>query len=320
MGIETMGSYDMKSARGHSRGFTLITSLLLLLLLSGMSIGLLMLVNTEQKVGGTDLQNDVAYHDAEGGIEKMASDLAATFQNSQAPTVGQICAVNSTPPAIPGVTWTTYAVTPQGVTCPPANPNASPVASWNQISSGPNQGLWAQIIPINMQATADLLGGQEVSMMRGAQVALIPVFQFGVFCEGDCSFFSGPSFDMIGPVHTNADLYPFVGPGSTLVFHSKVEAYGNIVRTRLSNGFTGLSGTYDGDVWVSTASTNGCTSLSAPGNCTKMATPSTSSPYGDGSVQSTGGNPPAAYIPGSGTDTWTPFSTGTTNHQMINGN
>jgi hypothetical protein len=171
-----------------------------------------------------------------------------------------------------------------------------------------------------MQATADLLGGQEVSMMRGAQVALIPVFQFGVFCEGDCSFFSGPSFDMIGPVHTNADLYPFVGPGSTLVFHSKVEAYGNIVRTRLSNGFTGLSGTYDGDVWVSTASTNGCTSLSAPGNCTKMATPSTSSPYGDGSVQSTGGNPPAAYIPGSGTDTWTPFSTGTTNHQMINGN
>ena len=89
MGIDTMGSYSMKSARVHTRGFTLIASLMLLLLLSAMSVGLLMMVNTEQKVGGSDLQNDVAYHSAEGGIEKMASDLAATFQNSQSPTAGQ---------------------------------------------------------------------------------------------------------------------------------------------------------------------------------------------------------------------------------------
>ena len=34
------------------------------------------------------------------------------------------------------------------------------------------------------------------------------MFQFGVFSDSDLSFFSGPNFDLVGPVHTNGDLYP----------------------------------------------------------------------------------------------------------------
>jgi Tfp pilus assembly protein PilX len=89
----------MKSTRASQRntrreqapsgGFTLIASLLMLLLLSGIAIGLLMMANTESKVGGTDLQNNIAYHAAEGGIEKMYSDLTAVFQNAQAPTTSR---------------------------------------------------------------------------------------------------------------------------------------------------------------------------------------------------------------------------------------
>src|SRR5271169_3109310 len=90
MGIDIMGSYEMKSARLHTKGFTLIASLLLLLLLSGIAIGLMMMVNTEGKVGGTDLQNNAAFHSAEGGIEKMASDLNATFHNVATPTPAEI--------------------------------------------------------------------------------------------------------------------------------------------------------------------------------------------------------------------------------------
>ena len=118
MGIETMGSYGMRSARVHgerrySSGFTLIASLLMLLLLSGIAIGLLMMTNTEGKVGGTDLQNNLAFHAAEGGIEKMASDLSATFTNAQSPNATEICAVSgsSYQPVMTGVTWTQYSVT-----------------------------------------------------------------------------------------------------------------------------------------------------------------------------------------------------------------
>src|SRR5450755_4972969 len=109
-----MGTYRMKSTRLHTRGFTLIASLLMLLLLSGIAIGLMMMVNTETKVGSTDLQNNLAFHAADGGMEKMASDLSATFQNAQAPTAAQICALGGTTyqPQMVGVTWTQYTVAP----------------------------------------------------------------------------------------------------------------------------------------------------------------------------------------------------------------
>src|ERR1017187_10478932 len=125
--VNTMGNNGMISARlhnkrlltsglrresGRSKGFTLIASLLMLLVLSGIAIGLMMMVNTEGKVGGTDLQNNIAFHAAEGGIEKMYSDLSATFQNSQAPTASQICAVGNNPPSMVGVTFTQYSVMP----------------------------------------------------------------------------------------------------------------------------------------------------------------------------------------------------------------
>ena len=190
----------MKSMRHHSPGFTLIASLLLLLLLSGIAIGLMMMVNTESRVGGTDLQNNAAYHAAEGGIENMSANLAATFQNAQSPTASQICNLGTLQPSMPGVTWKDYSVTPASGCSGPLT------AKFGQITAGPNQGLWAQIIPVTMLATAAEPGGQEVSMTRQAQVALIPVFQFGVFSENDLSFFSGPNFDFAGRVHTNGDV------------------------------------------------------------------------------------------------------------------
>src|SRR6202140_1942409 len=309
-----MGGYSrMKSARLRTEGFTLIASLLLLLLLSGIAIGLMMMVNTEGRVGGTDLQNNAAYHSAEGGIEKMTADLAATFQNALAPTASQICNLSTMQPTMAGVTWKDYTVTPGpvGQTCP-----ATLTTQFGQISSGPNQGLYAQIVPINMLATAVEPGGQEVSMTRSAQVALIPVFQFGVFSESDLSFYPGSDLDFTGPVHTNGDLYPFAGGGASLTFHSKLSAYGNVVRTQLANGLDATAN-YNGTVYIPSADGD-CTSPGTPvaGNCTALAAAGTNS--GDGSVTGAGSTTaqPAATYNGSN---WTPFSTGT-NYEIINGN
>src|SRR5882757_5529221 len=95
-----MRNYTMGSARLHSRGFTLIATLLMLLLMSGIAIGLMMMVNTEGKVGGVDLQNNLAYHNAEGAVEKMTTDLAATFKSVQAPKASDICALSALQPNV----------------------------------------------------------------------------------------------------------------------------------------------------------------------------------------------------------------------------
>src|SRR5271166_3549380 len=161
MGNDAKENYRITSTRLQAKGFTLIASLLMLLLLSGIAIGLMMMVNTEGKVGGTDLQNNLAFHAAEGGMEKMYSDLAAVFQSTQSPSPSQICGVGSTSnaPSIIGVTWTQYSVMPgttQQSTCPSALTSV-----WGQISgNGPDAGLWAQVMPVNMLVTAAFPGGQ----------------------------------------------------------------------------------------------------------------------------------------------------------------
>ena len=289
----------MGNSRHQSAGFTLIASLLLLLLLSGIAIGLMMMVTTETKVGGSNLQNNVAYHAAEGGIEKMSSDLASTFQNAQSPTASQICNLSTLYPSMALVTWMDYSVAPQSGCTSPLQ------ANFGQITAGPNQGLWAQIIPVTMLATAAEPGGQEVSMTRQAQVALIPVFQFGVYCDGDCSFFSGPNFDFAGRTHTNGDLYPFVGPGSTLTFHDKVTVYGNVVRAQLANGWN-ANNNYNGTVMIPTAP-QGCDGAQPACRALGMT---------EGSVTGAGGNPPQSAQNGG----WPALSLGTYNGEIIDGN
>jgi len=318
MGMDTMGSDGMSNARLRMKGFTLIASLLMLLLLSGIAIGLMMMVNTEGKVGGTDLQNNVAFHAAEGGIEKMASDLNATFQNIATPTPAEICAVGATSkqPSMTGVTWTQYSVMPgtgQSSSCP-----TTLSATWGTITgNGQNAGLQAQIIPVNMLATANMMGGQEVSMTRQAQVALIPAFQFGVFSEGDLDFENGGNLDFAGPVHTNSDLYPF--SAGTLTFHYKLSAWGNVIRTQLPNGTAGTN--YTSPVYIPSANGDCATpGAAAAGSCTAMSVPSSpASPnYGSGSV--TGAGSATAQPSANNNPTWSTFSKTTTDLMIVNGN
>jgi hypothetical protein len=285
----------------------------MLLLMSGIAIGLMMMVNTEGKVGGVDLQNNLAYHNAEGGVEKMTADLAATFKSMQAPKAADICNLSALQPNVPGVTWKDYQVQPStGCTEALFRP------SNGQIQSGPNQGLYAQIIPVTMLATAAQAGGQEVSMTRSAQVALIPVFQFGVFSDSDLSFFSGPNFDFAGRVHTNGDLYPAVGNGSTLTFHDKVTVFGNVIRTQLANNF-GTAGNYNGTVQLPTAP-QGCDTPAPPAPplplpaCRALA-------MSEGSINGAGGNPPQGA---DNSTVWVPVSTygapAGYNSEIVNGN
>jgi len=291
------GSRDMRKPRLKTKGFTLIASLLLLLLISGIAIGLMMMVNTEGMVGGTDLQNDISFHAAEGGIEAMYMQLSAAIQNAQAPTIYQICSVNSQAPTIPGITFTQYQVQATGTTsggtvvnCSSSTSlqqSATPTSSWGQIASGPEQGLFAQVMPVSMTTTAQSMGGQEVSMMRQAQIALIPVFQYGTFCEGDCAFFNNPTLNFAGRIHANGDLYLGVAANNTITFHDKLEAFGNVVTNNLPNTLTTAATGDTGQVFIPTADGDCPYPGSASGTCVQLLP-------ADGSVSGMGGAPPAA--------------------------
>jgi len=237
------------SAKTREKGFALIGVLLFLVLLSAMAVTLSYTVRTEKRIGGSDQEGNLAYYDAEAGMEKMTADLGALYEKTKSPSAATITALGADKPGLPGVGYNyVFNVT--------ANPDGSPASRVQTISAGDFAGLSAQIIPINLDVTATRISGAQAHMTRDVEVAQIPVFQFGVFSDSDLSYFAGPDFDFGGRVHTNGDLYLAEGNGATLTFHDKLTAHGEIIRQTLVNGLT-TSGNYTGTVDVPKAP-NGC--------------------------------------------------------------
>ncbi len=310
----------MLSAKLSSRGFTLVASLLLTVLLSGVAIALLMMVNTEQRSGGTDLSNNYTYRSAEGAMEKMTSDLANSFQSMQSPTSAQICALSANAPTWdPTVSYPTYNVAPVGATtadpCPPLTEVYGP------IQSGPEAGLYGQIMPVTMNVIAQRINGQEtVSMTRTAEVALIPVFQFGVFSDSDLFYGQSPNLGFAGRVHTNGDLYLGVANGFDLVFGDKLSAFGNVIREQMDDGMVVGGGLDDGTVLIPTQSSGCSTQMTALilGNAVNAS--STCVNIAGTALGATDGSVVGGHGSAQNTGSWQNVSLGTYNGYLIDGN
>ena len=270
----------MSRAKGRSRGFTLIAALLVLALLSAIAVSLLFMVQGAGQVGGNDLETNRAYYGAESGMELLTANLAALYQQSQSPTPAQITNLTNSPPDSTMINGMNYQ---ESITWTP-DANGNPASRNGVISAGSNAGLTAEIIPLTLKVAATRPGGASVNMTRGVEVALIPVFQFGVFSDSDLSYFAGPPFGFQGRVHTNGNLFLAANNGP-LIIDAKVTAVGEIIRDRLANNYNS-AGAYQGDVYVPDQ-TGGCDPPNATANahCLKFT-------LGDGSWQ--GGIPPAA--------------------------
>ena len=138
-------------------GFTLIAALLILVLLSGVAAGLLYLVTNESRMSGNDLETNLAYYGAESGMEKLTADLSALYTQYMIPTNAQIQNLVNYPPTPAMVSGMTYSETISY----PTDANGNPVSGWNTISSGSNQGLYAEIIPMTHAGHRLASGGRH---------------------------------------------------------------------------------------------------------------------------------------------------------------
>ncbi|MGZ7063817.1 MAG: hypothetical protein ACXVKD_13290, partial [Candidatus Angelobacter sp.] len=296
----------MGSGKNSVQGFTLLAALLILVLLSGVAVGLLFIVTNESRIGGNDLEANMAFYGAESGMEKLTADLSSLYAQYMIPNSAQIQNLVNFPPTPAMVSGMSYRET---ITYP-TDANGNPVSGYNTISAGSNQGLYAEIVPMTLQVIATRPSSASVNMTRKVEVALIPVFQFGVFCGYDCSYFPGPDFSFGGRVHTNQNL--FLAAGSDLVFNDKIAAFQQIVMDQLENGHSTSAG-YGGTVYVPKAS-GGCplNTFPPPGpNC--VALPGAGVLPTDASW--TGGYP---SIAGSANTNFPSVSSGNLNGFMVN--
>lgn len=238
----------------RTQGFVLIGALLLLFLLSGVAVGIMMMTTSEIRIGGNDREANVAYYGAESGMEKLTSDLAALYDSKQAPSSTDIQSLTTAPPNSAMVGQMTYAesiVFPVDVNGNPAKPTSQ------VISSGPNQGLTALIIPMTLTVNSLRPSNASANITRNVEVALIPVFQFGMFSSGDLNFSNGAVFAFGGRVHTNGNLFITPQNGGTTVFGDKITAVGEVMRDPMENSYPPGS-SYNGNAYMPNAS-GGCT-------------------------------------------------------------
>jgi hypothetical protein len=236
----------------NESGIALITTLLILVLLSGLLVGFVSSVNSDQRLISIDRDQNRAFYASLAGLERLTADLGTLFNSNYAPSATQITALMATPPAISDISY----ISPGGGSGYqiqyPTDPQGRPLANTRTVPSGPYEGLVGLITPYTMTSTARSITRSEVRTRRTLQTVAVPVFQFGIFSETDLSFHAGPDFNFGGRVHTNGDLYLAEGSGAVLTLADRVTAIGEVVRTNLINGWATATN-YTGTVRVAMA-------------------------------------------------------------------
>jgi hypothetical protein len=234
-------------------GIALLTTILLMLLMSSLLVGFILLINSGQKLSGINSDYGKAFYAAQAGMEKLTADLGNLFDLNYAPPTATVLALEASPPAIHDITYINGDGTP-GYTISSPNPvdaNGNYLPTVTQIQSGSYQGLTALNTPYVLNVTARTSSGSEVKLQRTTQTVGIPMFQFGIFCNTDCSFFAGPNFNFGGRAHTNGNW--FLASGATLTMSQPVTAYKDVIRWTLENGHLTSNG-YTGTVNVDNGS------------------------------------------------------------------
>ena len=223
-----------RSRRKNERGAALATSLLIMSALAAVSMTVLAVVTHEARIAGSDLKRTQTYYATAAGIEKMTSDFSDLFTQTSAPTTTQINNVAAAYPSelvSDGFTFAKADGTPnQSIILDPSG------ASQNVgIQSGPFAGLNAQVTPYILTSTATHINtGTQVTLQRTINNFLIPIFQFGMFSNGDMEVHPGPPFSFNGRVHANGNLYV----SGIMTFSSKVTTANELVVDLLRNGST----------------------------------------------------------------------------------
>src|SRR5271157_3067869 len=86
-------------------GIALLTTLLLMLLMSSLLVGFVLLIASGQKLSGYNNDYSTAFYAAEAGMEKMTADIGTLFDENYSPSGTQINALETTPPALSGISF-----------------------------------------------------------------------------------------------------------------------------------------------------------------------------------------------------------------------
>ncbi|MEO7996135.1 MAG: hypothetical protein ABI852_01755 [Gemmatimonadaceae bacterium] len=175
----------------HRRGFALESVLMLMVMFSVIILAGLSAVTSLSRTSNADYRASRATYASEGGADDIMSQLDAAMQDG---IISNQDISTLLTPSLPGYRFvqTTRTV-------------GSPVTK--TITTGPFSGLYSLNQPIDIQVTARDSSGNKATSILSVNAQTIPLFQFGVFYEGDLEIEPGAPMTFAGWVHTNGNLY-----------------------------------------------------------------------------------------------------------------
>lgn len=226
--------------RGGERGAALATALLLMVLMGVVAASIVAVSSAEINVASQDLQQMRTMKAAEASLEHMTNQFSDVFQKTISPTAAQLASIASNPPS--GLTAErfdfaqTLELDSQRLAVYRAR-STSATSTWPTVVLPPGSnafaGLYASLVPYKMRSKAiHMPTGTEVTLEREINSYLIPLFQFGMFSDGDIELHTGAPFTFNGRMHANGNIYL---NGDVTVLN-KVTTAGEIVTDVIRNG------------------------------------------------------------------------------------
>jgi hypothetical protein len=173
------------------RGFALEAVLMLMVMFSIIILAGLSAITSLSRTSNADYRSSRATYAAEGGADDIMSQLDAAMQDGI--INGQDISHLQTP-SLPGYTYQQSTTTV-----------GAPISK--TITAGPYAGLYSLNQPIDIRVTARDSSGNKATSVLSVNAQTIPLFQFGVFYEGDLEILPGAPMTFAGWVHTNGNLY-----------------------------------------------------------------------------------------------------------------
>lgn len=207
----------------NKEGMVMPVALIVMLLLTLLGMEALLSSSTDLLTTRSQWAGKGAFYASEGGIVYGTKELNSLLATTLVPTSAQIAAI--TPPSISGFNFDTFSVA------------ASGNSAVKTITTGPYAGLNSVSTPYTITSQTSGTGSDSgtVRLTQSVEDQLIPLFQFGVFYDGDLETFPGPSMTFNGRIHSNKDIYISPGSGNTLSVDSRMSSAGNIYRCRKDN-------------------------------------------------------------------------------------
>lgn len=208
------------------RGFALEGTIIVLVLVGALIGFAATWVVTITRGAATDYRGSRASYAAEAGADAVMSQLEVAMEDGVISTA-ELNALAL--PRLDGFTFENMVVTRDSLGM-----------EVRPINSGTYQGLYALNLPIEIAIAARDATNNRGSVMVAVNAQSIPLFQFGVFYEGDLEIHNGPPLNFEGWVHTNRTLYL---SSANSYFESRITTPDSVIWRRKNNSER-LTGVY----------------------------------------------------------------------------